>query len=64
MSWTQADLDKLNAAIASGAQRVKYQDQEVEYRTINEMFKAKAAIEAELGTSGCRRETFITCKGL
>jgi hypothetical protein len=36
MAWTTADLAKLDLAYASGASKVKYGDQEIEYRSITE----------------------------
>ena len=64
MTWTIDDLNKLKAAIATGARKVKYQDQEVEYRSINEMQRIQAAMEEELGVERCTHERFITSKGL
>jgi hypothetical protein len=50
MAWTQTDLDAVKAAIASGERRVRFADgRETEYRSVDELKKAKAAIEAELG---------------
>lgn len=38
MSYTQADIDALKVAMASGARRVRYSDgSEVEYRDMAEM---------------------------
>lgn len=38
MAYTQADIDALKAAMASGAKRVRYSDgSEVEYRDMAEM---------------------------
>jgi len=38
MAYTQADIDALKAAMASGAKRVRYSDgSEVEYREMDEM---------------------------
>jgi hypothetical protein len=37
MSWTQTDIDRLKAAIASGARRVKIGDEETEFRDLDEM---------------------------
>lgn len=48
MAWTQADIDNLKAAIASGERRVKYQDKEVEYRTLAEMKEILRGMEAEV----------------
>lgn len=51
MAYTQADLDAIKAAIATGAKKVKFRDKEVEYNSIEELLQAQAAIESELGQS-------------
>lgn len=48
MAWTQTDLDRLEAAIASGTKRVRFQSHEVEYQSIGDMLKARDVIKAEL----------------
>ncbi|QKV20251.1 phage head-tail joining protein [Oricola thermophila] len=48
MAWTQADLDKLDEAIATGARRVKFQNHEVEYHSMSDMLKARDVIAAAL----------------
>lgn len=53
MAVTQDDLDKLDAAIASGAKKVKYRDREVEYQSTDEMLKARTWMSTQLAaTSG------------
>lgn len=43
MAFSQADLDAIDRAIASGAQRVRYPDgSEIQYRTMDEMERARA----------------------
>lgn len=50
MPYTQTDLDRLKRAIASGALSIRYDDgRGVVYRSLEEMFQAKALIERELG---------------
>lgn len=51
MSWTQADLDAINTAIASGTSRVKYADREVQYRSLDELTQIRDAIRRDLGVS-------------
>lgn len=51
-SWTQADLDSINAAIASGSNRVKFADREVQYQSLTELLKVKNLIAAYLGQGG------------
>jgi hypothetical protein len=56
MAWTQAQLDELKSAYASGVMRVRHEDRWIEYRTAPEMERAIARIEAELaGAAGTRR---------
>lgn len=50
MAFTSADLDAINAAIAQGAKRVRFQTHEVEYQTIAEMLRARDVIKAEIET--------------
>jgi hypothetical protein len=52
---TQSDIDKLKQAIARGVLKVRYQNEEVTYQSIEQMLKALAFAEAELaGTSSPR----------
>lgn len=49
MAYTQDDLAAVKAAIASGAERIRFADgREVTYRNVAELMRAKALIEAEL----------------
>ncbi|SMD18519.1 hypothetical protein [Rhizobium sp. RU36D] len=50
MAFTQTDLDAINAAIATGAKRVRFQTHEVEYHSIAEMLRARDVIRAEIET--------------
>jgi hypothetical protein len=53
MAFTQSQLIALEAAIAQGTTRVKYQDREVEYRSLAEMIQLLNMMKQELGlTSG------------
>lgn len=51
MAWTQADLDNLNKAIATGATRVKFQGHETEFRSLDEMFRLRDKMDAEVNGS-------------
>jgi hypothetical protein len=51
VAWTPADRDALKAAIAKGESRVSFADRSVEYRSVDDMLRALAAIEAELATT-------------
>ena len=48
MSFTQKHLDAVEAAIARGERTVRYADRTVEYRTIDELLKARDQIRSSL----------------
>ncbi|HXV30015.1 MAG TPA: hypothetical protein VD840_06765 [Sinorhizobium sp.] len=48
MAWTQADLDAINAAIATGARRVRFQTHEVEYHSVSDLLRARDLIKSEI----------------
>lgn len=52
MSYTQAQYAALCASIAEGATKVKYQDKEVEYRSLKDMITLKGLMESELFPAG------------
>jgi len=53
VAFTQSQLDALEAAIAQGTTKVKYQDREVDYRSLSEMLQLLNLIKQEMGlTSG------------
>ena len=47
-TWTSDDLRLLEAAIATGARRVKYADREVEYRSLADMLMLRDTLRAQL----------------
>ncbi len=48
MAWTQTDIDKLKAAIATGAMEVRFADgRTVKYRTLGEMRETLRLIQGE-----------------
>lgn len=49
-SWTAADLVAIEAAIATGAKRVRFQTHEVEYHSMKELLTARDAIRDALST--------------
>lgn len=58
MSFTQTQLDAVNAAIASGTRRVTYDGKTVEYGSMAELIQAKGMIERALNaSSGAGRAT-------
>lgn len=54
MSFTQTDIDALEAAIARGVRKVKQGDEEVEYRSLSEMKETLRMMKASVQSSGGR----------
>lgn len=48
MSFTQKHLDAVESAIARGEKTVRYADRTVEYRTVDELLKARDQIRSSL----------------
>jgi len=48
MAYTQADLESLQAALAKGEKRVSFGDKTVEYRSVDELQAAIAAVKRDL----------------
>lgn len=48
MAWTQEDLDKVRAAIASGVSTVQFRDRLVVYRSIEQLQLAEKEIASAL----------------
>ncbi|KIC82621.1 MULTISPECIES: phage head-tail joining protein [unclassified Pseudomonas] len=48
MAYTKAHLDAVERAIARGEKTVRYTDRTVEYRTVDELIKARDLIRTEL----------------
>ncbi len=48
MAYTQVQLDALEAALAKGEKRVSFGDKTVEYRSVDELKSAIAAIKRDL----------------
>lgn len=44
MPWTSTDLSTIDAAIASGAKMVRFQDRTIEYQSIADLMKARTEI--------------------
>ena len=67
MAWTQDDLTRLDRAIRSGALRVGYADgKSVTYRSLDEMFALREAMQNELGVGLQRpqRKVYAPSKGI
>ncbi|QQA43948.1 phage head-tail joining protein [Pelagovum pacificum] len=58
-SFSQAQLDALNAAIAIGATRVTVDGNTTEYRSLDEMFRVRAKMQQELADAASARPTHI-----
>jgi hypothetical protein len=55
MAYTQADLDNVQAAIASGEMTVRHNGREVTYRSIADLRKAEDRIREDLASQrACR----------
>lgn len=52
MSFSQSQLDALNAMIASGVLRSRYEGREIEYRSMDELIRARD--EVARGVQGQR----------
>ena len=52
MSFTLAQLEAIETAIASGELKVAYDGREVIYRSMDDLIKARNTISAALQTSG------------
>ena len=51
MSWSQAELDALKTAFASGTLRVRYEDKLIEYGSADDLMKRIQTIENEIRAS-------------
>jgi hypothetical protein len=68
MAWTQAQLDILEAHVATGTTRVAYGDRTIQYGSVDEMIRlldrmrseVAAAEVAALGGGGPMRRSFVT----
>lgn len=63
---TQAELDALESAIAEGVLQVQFQDRNVRYRSLDEMYRIRDQLRKELGVSSATqtRRFVSTSKGL
>ena len=65
MAWTQADIDKLDAAIATGAKVVQFSDQRIEYQDVDDMLKARSLMAREVNAADIQTTRYAaTSKGL
>lgn len=63
MAWTSADLDAIKAAMAKGERTVSFADRSVTYRSVEELLRVKAEIEAELTAATTRPRQWIGVAG-
>jgi len=59
MAYTQAHLEAVEGAIARGERIVRYSDRTVEYRTVDELIKARDLIRTELAQAAGRRSRVV-----
>jgi hypothetical protein len=67
MTYTAADLEALQQALATGERRVTFADKTVEYRSVAELREAirivAAALLRDQGTTPARQVRVTTSKG-
>ncbi|WP_456026129.1 phage head-tail joining protein [Pseudomonas capeferrum] len=59
MSFTKKHLDAVEAAIARGEKTVRYTDRTVEYRTVDELLRAREEIRSSLASSAAPRSRVV-----
>lgn len=52
MAFTQAQLDAVETAIASGELKVMFDGREIVYRSVDDLLKARNTIKSTLESSG------------
>ncbi len=52
MAFTQANLDAVEAAVASGELRILFDGREVVYRSMDDLVRARDVIKTSLQSSG------------
>lgn len=51
MAYSQQDIDALQKAIAQGVRKVKYQDRETEFRSLDEMLQTLNMMQKSVGNA-------------
>ncbi|NWA25777.1 hypothetical protein HX866_12840 [Pseudomonas gingeri] len=59
MSFTQKHLDVIERAIARGEKTVRYADRTVEYRTVDELLRAREEIRTSLTNAAGPRSRVV-----
>lgn len=62
MAWTQADIDALKAAIASGRLRVTMGDRDVQFRSLAEMKEILAMMQEEVDATAGTNTRYRTIR--
>lgn len=55
MAFTTADLAAVESALASGELSVQYADRRVQYRSVDELMRAREAISKDLDAAAGKR---------
>ncbi|MFW3895932.1 phage head-tail joining protein [Pseudomonas bharatica] len=64
MAYTQKHLDAVERSIARGEKIVRYEDRTVEYRSVDELIRARDVIRTELAqATGKRSRVVRLCHG-
>jgi hypothetical protein len=64
VAYTQSDVDRLKTAIAQGVRRVRFNDRDIEFRSLDEMERSLALMERELAASPKHYRVAAFTKGL
>ncbi|MFV2946434.1 phage head-tail joining protein [Pseudomonas japonica] len=59
MAYTQKHLDAVERAIARGEKVVRYEDRTVEYRSVDELIRARDVIRTELAQATGQRSRVV-----
>lgn len=59
MAFTHNHLDVIEGAIARGEKVVRFADRTVEYRTVDELLRARDEIKSSLASSGAPRARVV-----
>lgn len=59
MAYTQKHLDAVERAIARGEKVVRYEDRTVEYRSVDELIRARDVIRTELALATGQRSRVV-----
>lgn len=59
MAFTQNDVDALDAAIKAGVRKVKYDNEEVEYHSLDEMLRLRATMRNEVAVAGGKKRNKV-----